>query len=423
MNHCVITNIGELLVVPPGPVRGPAMGAVETIHGATLLIEGERIAGFGPAGSVEVPSGAASIDAGGGCVLPGLIDCHTHTVFAGTREREFVQRIEGKSYTDIAESGGGIRVTVDAVRRASVEELVALARPRLERMLCLGVTTVEIKSGYGLTVADEIKMLETAKRLGEALPIETVGTYLAAHTTPREFTDHPDDYLDLVLDGSVLQRIRESGLAEFIDVFCERTAFDVDRSRRVLRAGLEHGLIGRVHADQITQIGASALAAEMGATSADHLEMIDDAGVEAMREAGTIGVLLPGCSFFLGVDQAPARRIIRAGIPVAVATDFNPGSSMIESLPLVMHIACAAMSMTPTEVIVAATANAAAVLKRADRIGSIAVGHQADLIILDVPDHRRWMYEPGRNCVRTVIKGGRVARTSGGGESQSGSSS
>lgn len=408
MSHLVIRNIGELLLVPPGPVAGSAMGDVRSINDASLLIADEKTAAFGPAGSVEAPAGCVEIDARGGCVLPGLIDCHTHTVFAGTREREFVQRIEGRSYAEIAESGGGIRVTVDAVRRASCDELVALAQPRVERMLRRGVTTIEVKSGYGLTVADEFKMLEAAKRIAAESPIEIVGTYLAAHTTPREFADRPDAYLDAVLDNAVLSKLCESKLAEFIDVFCERTAFNVERSRRVLAAGARHGLIGKVHADQITQIGASALAAEMGAVSADHLETIDDTGIEAMRKAGTIGVLLPGCSFFLGVDQAPAQRIIEAGIPVAVATDFNPGSSMIESLPLVMHIACTQMRMTPTEVVVAATANAAAAIRRADRLGAIAVGHQADLIILDVPDHNRWLYEPGRNCVRTVIKAGLV---------------
>ena len=401
-----IRNIGELLVVPKGPVLGRAMGEVPVISGAAMLIDDGLIAWFGPAADLNAPAGCETLDAAGGCVVPGLIDCHTHTVFAGTREGEFAQRLEGKSYTEIAESGGGIRVTVEAVRAAGRDELIELALPRLARMLQNGVTTVEIKSGYGLTVDDELKMLEAVKRLGELQPIELVGTYLAAHTTPREFADRPDAYLDLILDDKVLARIRDRGLAEFCDVFCERSAFDVTQSRRVLTTAAGFGLRPKLHADQITQMGASVLAGEVGAISADHLETIDEAGIAAMKQAGCVAVLLPGCSFYLGVSQAPARRIIEADLPVAIATDYNPGSAMIESLPLVMHIACSQMKMTPTEAIVAATANAAAAINRHGRLGAIEVGMQADLTILDVPNHKRWLYEPGRNCVRRVIKNG-----------------
>jgi imidazolonepropionase len=401
-----IRNIGELVVVPPGPVGGRLMRNVSTVRFAALLTDGDRIAWFGPENELTVPSDCETLDARGGCVLPGLIDCHTHTVFAGTREHEFAQRIEGKSYAEIAESGGGIRVTVEAVRAAGHEQLVELALPRLQRMLRGGVTTVEIKSGYGLTVDDEIKMLEVIQRLNALQPVELVATYLAAHTTPREFADRPDAYLDLVLADAVLTRIRDEKLAEFCDVFCEKTAFDVERSRRVLTTAKRFGLTPRLHADQITQTGASMLAAEVGAVSADHLETIDDEGIAAMKAAGCVAVLLPGCSFFLGVGQAPARRILDADLPVALATDYNPGSAMIESLPLVMHIACTQMRLTLPEAIVAATANAAAALKREGRLGAIQTGMQADLIILDVPNHRRWLYEPGRNCVRTVIKRG-----------------
>jgi len=403
-----IRNIGELVVVPPGPVGGRLMRDVSAVRSATLLIDGGRIVWFGLDNELTVPPDCETLDAQCGCVLPGLIDCHTHTVFAGTREHEFTQRIEGKSYAEIAESGGGIRVTVEAVRAASREQLVELALPRLQRMLRRGVTTVEIKSGYGLTVEDEIKMLEVIQRLNTLQPIELVATYLAAHTTPRECAARPDAYLDLVLDDAVLTRIRDEKLAEFCDVFCERTAFNVEQSRRVLATAKRFGLTPRLHADQITQSGASMLAAEVGAVSADHLETIDDAGIAALKAAGCVAVLLPGCSFFLGVEQAPARRILDADLPVALATDYNPGSAMIESLPLVMHIACTQMRMTPTEAIVAATANAAAALEREGRLGAIQTGMQADLIILDVPNHQRWLYEPGRNCVRTVVKKGRI---------------
>lgn len=403
----VITNIAELLVVPPGPVPGRGMRDVATIERAALVIDGERIAWFGPEDRLNAPAGAETLDAAGGCVLPGLIDCHTHTVFAGTREGEFVQRLEGKSYAQIAEQGGGIRTTVAAVRAASEEELTALALPRLARMLKNGVTTVEIKSGYGLTVADELKMLRVVRQLGAAQPIETAGTYLAAHTTPREFADRPDEYLDAVLDDKILSLIRDQRLAAFCDVFCEKTAFDVPRSRRVLTTAARYGLRPKLHADQITQMGATRLAGEVGAVSADHLEHIDDDGIAALKTAGTVAVLLPACSYFLGVPQAPARKLLEADLPVAVATDYNPGSAMVESLPLTLNIACTQMRMTPTEAVVAATANAAAAIGRHDRLGAIAVGHQADLVILDVPNHSCWLYEPGRNCVSKVIKKGR----------------
>lgn len=401
-----ITNIGELVAVPPGPIGGRSMRTVTTIASAAILIDADRIVWFGPESEMNAPAGCDSIDARGGCVVPGLIDCHTHTVFAGTREDEFVQRIEGKSYAQIAESGGGIRVTVAALRRATCDTLVELALPRLDRMLRNGVTTVEIKSGYGLTVKDELKMLEAVKRLGDLQPIELVGTYLAAHTTPQEFADHPDDYLDEILDEVVLARIGDEKLADFCDVFCERAAFDIKRSRRVLTTAKRFGMTPKLHADQMTQMGATRLAGEVGAISADHLEMIDDDGIAAMKSAGCVAVLLPACSFFLGVKQAPARRILAADLPVAIATDYNPGSAMVESLPLTMHIACTQLRMTPTETIIAATVNAAAAINRQDRVGAIDVGMQADLLILDVSNHRRWLYEPGRNCVRTVIKKG-----------------
>jgi len=289
-----------------------------------------------------------------------------------------------------------------------MDELVASTLPRLVRMLGNGVTTVEIKSGYGLTVDDEIKMLEVIQRLRSLQPIELIPTYLAAHTTPREFSGRSEDYLDLVFGDNILARLQDERLAEFCDVFCETTAFTVEQARRVLTTAKRFGLRPKVHADQITQMGASTLAGELGAISADHLEKIDNAGTASMKQAGSVAVLLPGCSWFLGVEQAPARRIIDADLPVAVATDYNPGSSMVESLPLVMSIACTQMRMTPIEVVIAATANAAAAVNRQDRLGAMQVGMQADLVVLDVPSIERWLYEPGRNGVRAVLKAGRA---------------
>lgn len=405
----LITNISQLIAVPKGPVPGPSMRLVDVIPDAALIIEDERIRWFGPAAETpELLGEFRTLDAGGGCVIPGLIDCHTHAVFAGTREAEFVQRIAGLSYLQIAQRGGGIRTTMRAVRDATLLELVDLARPRLQAMLAGGVTTVEIKSGYGLTAHDETKILEAVAELGAELPLELVGTYLAAHALPPEYDGNASGYLDTMLNDKLLFKISSVGLAEFADVFCEQSAFNVEDSRRVLETCKHHGLLPKVHADQITQMGASRLAAEVGAISADHLEHVDEASLTAMKKAGTIAVLLPGCSFFLGVEQADARRIMAAGLPVALATDFNPGSSMIASLPLVMSIACTQMKMTPVECLVAATANAAAALNRHKRIGAIAAGMEADLAILDAPNLDRFLYEMGRYAVRAVIKRGQV---------------
>jgi imidazolonepropionase len=404
----IIRNIAEVCTGPVGPVRLDEPDLLTRYRDAAVAIDAGKILWIKSHYDEPLPEGAQVIDAGGGCVIPGLIDCHTHTVFAGTREQEFVQRIEGASYAEIAEAGGGIRNTMSAVRRAELEELVELALPRLERMLAWGVTTVEIKSGYGLSPEHELKMLRAVKSLATRQPIECVGTYLAAHTVPPEFDGDPDAYLDTVCAYDVLERIQEERLAEFADVFCERTAFDVDRSRRFLESCARFRMTPRLHADQITQMGASRLAADVGARSADHLETIDAAGLEAMKAAGTIAVLLPACSFYLGVSQAPARRIIDAGIPVAVATDYNPGSSVIESLPLTMSMACTQLRMTPAQVLVAATSNAAAVLNRQDRLGALAEGMQADLTLLDVPNIEQMCYFAGRNSTRMVIKNGAI---------------
>ena len=402
-----IHNIGELVVVPPGPVGGRSMSRIPRISDAALLIDQDKIAAFGPQAQVQPPDSCETFDALGGCVLPGLIDCHTHTVFAGTRENEFVQRLENKSYAEIAASGGGINVTVQAVRESTRQQLIDLALPRLARMSTHGVTTVEVKSGYGLTVADEIKMLEAIRDLRSLQPIELVATYLAAHTTPREFED-PNEYLEVVFDEKVLRRIRDERLAEFCDVFCDSTAFDMLQTYRVLETGKRFGLTPKIHADQFAGMEASVLAAQVGAISADHLDQIDDAGIAALKESGCIGVLLPGTSYFLSLKQAPARRIMEADVPVAVATNYNPGSSMIESLPLVMNIACTQMRITPIEAVVAVTANAAAAISRHSQLGAIAEGMQADVVVLGVRSPEHWMYEPGRNCVRAVFKCGRL---------------
>lgn len=409
----ILVNIGQLVIVPKGPVPGTAMHRVEYLTDAALAVRGEKIAWFGQ--RADLPEefdpkrpGVETIDAGGGCVIPGLIDCHTHTVFAGSREHEFVQRIEGCSYSQIAQAGGGILSTMRQVRDASNTELKALAANRIERMLIGGVTTIEIKSGYGLNVPDELKILEVVAELGNELPVDLVGTYLAAHAVPPEYAGNPSGYLDSVLNDNVLNKIASVGLAEFCDVFCEHIAFDLEDSRRVLQTARHHHLLPKIHADQISQMGASRLAAEVGAVSADHLEKVDDEALAALKKAGTIAVLLPGCGLFLGVEQPPARRIMESGVPVAIATDYNPGSSMFASLPLVMSVACVQLRMTPMEVLVAATANAAAAINRHRHLGAIAVGMQADLVVLGTPNFARFLYEFGYYPVRQVIKRGRV---------------
>ena len=404
----LIYNIDELAVVPPGPVAGLRMGNVPTIRRAAVLIEDELIRWFGLESDLPESDGARVIDAGGGCVTPGLIDCHTHAIFAGTRENEFIWRLQGKTYSEIAAEGGGIVVTVEAVRAASKQELVELALPRLRRMLAGGVTTVEIKSGYGLTVEDEIKMLEAAVELGRRQPVEVVTTFLGAHTTPKEYQGRPDEYLDLITKPALLERIRDGKLAEFCDAFCESGVFDVAQSERYFRTCAEYGLRPKVHADQIAQIGASSLAARLGAVSADHLEQVTDQAIDAMTQAGTVGVLLPGASAYLNAAPPPARRMMERGMAVALATDLNPGSSPVESLAVIMSLSCLLMKMTPAEALTACTANAAAALDRQDRIGAVAEGFQADLLILDVPRFEQWAYFMGRNCVAKVIKRGKL---------------
>jgi len=404
----LIRDIATLVVVPPGPLRGEAMGRVPTIDNAALLIENGRIAWFGPAREAPAPPDNQTYSAGGGCVVPGLIDPHTHIPFAGNRADEFERRLAGESYLSIMKAGGGIRVTTQAVRRAREDDLVAENLPRLERMLAFGVTTCECKSGYGLTVEDEIKQLRAIRALGQAQPVELVPTYLGAHALPTEYEGRADEFIDLISDENVLRRIAREGLARFCDVFCDEGAFNVEQARRVLERGKRAGLRPKIHADELAQIGATRLAGQVGAVSADHLEHIDEEGIESLRRAGTIAVVLPGTSFFLGIEHCNARRLIEAGLPVALSTDCNPGSSHIESLPLIMNIACCQLRLTPAEVLAACTANAAAAIGEQQRLGAIQAGFDADLLVLDAANLAEWFYTPGRVRTRAVIKRGRI---------------
>jgi len=378
-----------------------------TTDGAAVLRDGV-VDWIGPAADLPpLPPDAEVIDATSQVVLPGFVDSHTHLIFAGSREDEFEQRLQGLSYQQIAERGGGINATVRRVRAASKEELKALARPRLRRLLQHGVTTVEVKSGYGLTVADEVKCLEAVAELNAEGPWELVPTFLGAHAVPPEYRSNRDGYLRLLID-EMLPEIARQKLARFCDVFCEAGVFDLKESERILNRARDLGFGLKLHADELTPLGGAELAAHLGAVSADHLLCITEAGIDALAKSGTVATLLPGTAFFLGLPYAPARKLIERSVRVALASDCNPGTCPTENLPLIGAMACTQMKMLPHEVIDALTINAAAALGLGDRIGSIEVGKQADLVIFDVPDYRQLFYHFGVNHVWRVIKRGQV---------------
>jgi imidazolonepropionase len=390
----------------------PSLGGQPIERDATVIVRDHVISWIGSTHDLQPPDDAEIIDASGKVVIPGLIDSHTHLLFAGSREDEFEQRLRGMSYQQIAAQGGGINATVRRVRQASKDELKLHARRRLDRLLSFGITTVEVKSGYGLNVADEIKCLEAIAELNAEGPLELVPTFLGAHALPPEFHEDREGYLRLLTD-EMLPEVARRRLAEYCDVFCETDVFSLAESERVLLRARELGLRLKLHADELTPLGGAELAARLGAVSADHLLCISDAGIEALAASGTVATLLPGTAFFLGVDYAPARRLIERGVRVALASDCNPGTCPTENLPLVGTMACTQMGMLPTEALAALTINAAAAVGRADRIGSLEVGKQADLVILDVSDYRQMFYHFGVSHVWRVIKCGRVVYAAG----------
>jgi imidazolonepropionase len=384
------------------------MGGLAIIENGAVLVRGDRIDWLGPSAELPpLPPDAEVIDATGKTILPGFVDSHTHLIFAGTREGEFEQRLQGLTYQEISARGGGINATVRRVREASKAELKDLTRRRLQHLLRFGVTTVEVKSGYGLTLADELKCLEVIAELNAEGPLELVPTFLGAHAIPPEFRTNRDGYIRLLLDD-MLPEIARCRLADFCDVFCETGVFSLDESERILKRAQELGLRLKLHADELTPLGGAALAARLRAASADHLLCITDAGIDALAESETVATLLPGTAFFLGVPYAPARRLIERGVAVALASDCNPGTCPTENLPLVGAMACTQMKMLPAEVVTALTLNAAAALGRSGRIGSLEVGKQADLVIIDVPNYRHLFYHFGVNHVWRILKRGRV---------------
>lgn len=401
------------LVTPRGRSarRGQDMRQVQVIENGSVVVRDGLIDWIGPDAELPVlPADVETIDAAGKTVLPGFVDSHTHLIFSGTREAEFEQRLQGLSYQEITARGGGINASVAQVRRASRQELRDSARRRLERLLRFGVTTVEVKSGYGLSRADEIKCLEIIADLNAAGPVELVPTFLGAHAVPPEYRQDKAGYVRLLIE-EMLPEVARARLAEFCDVFCETGVFSVDESERILGRARALGLQLKVHADELTPLGGAELAARLGAVSADHLLCITPAGIDALARSSTVATLLPGTAFFLGVAYAPARRLIEQGLAVALASDCNPGTCPTENLPLVGAMACTQMKMLPAEVITALTLNGAAALARADRLGSLEPGKQADLVVCDVPDYRHLFYHFGINHVWKVIKRGRVVQT------------
>lgn len=416
MTDLLIHDLSEV-ATPLGsePLRGAEQGRIVRSRGAEVLCRDGRIAFVGPPEERrerfgELPD-AERLDGRGGTLVPGFVDPHTHLPWAGSREEEFSRRLKGATYQEIAAAGGGILSTVAATREAAEEELRRLVVRRLDLMLAHGTTTAEAKSGYGLNVEDELKQLRVIRDAARAHPVELVPTLLAAHEIPPEHRGSRERYVDLVC-REIVPAAAEAGLARFCDVFCERGVFTAEESRRVLESGREAGLAPRLHADEFEDSGGARLAAELGALSADHLIAVSDAGVVALAEAGVTAVLLPGTSFFLMKHKyAPARRLVEAGIPVALATDCNPGSSHTESVPMVFVLAVYELGLTIEESLTAVTLNAACSLGLGGEVGTVEEGKRADLVLLDAPNVLHLAYHYGVNPVAAVVKDGRVART------------
>jgi len=408
-----IRNASQLVTFRGGsaaPLIGKQMEQLHVIENGSVWLEDGVIRAVGSDEEVRDAcrdrlAEADVIDATGKLVTPGLVDPHTHLVHAGTRENEFNMRLQGATYMEIMNNGGGIHATTSATRQADHQQLFAESKKRLDQFLLHGVTTVEAKSGYGLTLEDELKQLEVAQQLHEAHPVDIVSTFMGAHAVPKEYKEDPDRFVDLVIE-EMIPEVARRGLAEFNDVFCERGVFTPEQSRRILEAGKQYGLLPKIHADEIEPYEGAELAAEIGAVSADHLLRASDNGIRLMAERGVIAVLLPGTAFFLMAESANGRKMIDAGVPVAISTDCNPGSSPTVSMPLIMNLGCLKMGMTPAEVLAAATINAAHAIRRGHEIGSIEPGKKADITLFDVPNYMVLQYRYGVNHVHTVIKAG-----------------
>lgn len=411
----LINNANEVLTMESDiklPRRREQMSELGLKTEVSVLIEGDRIAMIAPLDEIkqEYPhlvGSAEVIDARGKIVMPGLVDCHTHLVHGGTREHELNMRLAGRSYMDIMNEGGGIHYTTTKTREASFDGLYNKTVQHLNEFLRHGVTTVEAKSGYGLDLENEIKQLYVVKKLQEEHAVDIVSTFMGAHAVPKEYKGNEDEFVKIIIE-QMIPKVAELGLAEFNDVFCEKGVFTPAQSRLILEAGKAYGLTPKIHADEIEPYEGAELAAEVGAISAEHLLVASDEGIAAMAKSGTIAVLLPGTAFFLRAPYARGRLMVDSGVPVAISTDFNPGSSPTISLPFIQNLACMNMGMTMEEVLCATTINAAHAIKRADEVGTLEKGKQADVLILDVPNYKQLQYFYGMNHTDTVIKAGDV---------------
>lgn len=418
----LLKNLHELLTLqPPTPEAGDRahsgneMQELTVLRHAAVVIDGPEIRAVGETRSIagEFEANCQEVYDGAGrwaVFLPGFVDSHGHPVFGGTRENEYEMRCRGRSYEEIAAAGGGIRASMEKVRAATEDELLQRLRCLEPIFLAHGTTTLEAKSGYGLTTKDELKMLRCIARCRRQGRLEWVPTFLGAHAIPPEFDGDPDGYTDLVV-REMLPRVAEEGLAEFCDVFCEEHYFNASQSTSILAAGKKLGLKLKIHAEEFSNQRGAEVAAGLGAVSADHLEHVSRAGIEALRTAGTVATLLPGTAFNLGLKKyPPARSLIDRGVPVALATDFNPGSSFSPNMQLMLSLACSQMGMSPAEAITAATINGAWAIDRGRRLGSLEVGKQADLIGLDVENYQMIPYFYGVNHCRLTIKRGVMCR-------------
>lgn len=410
MNRLLIHNIG-LLATPTGSAAkaGPAQGQILLQNNAWILAEDGLIKQTGTGDSwQQIPQEDLSlIDAGGKLVTPGLVDAHTHLIFGGWRQNEMGLKLHGATYLDILAGGGGILSTVRATREATEESLYQKAKEALDEMLTLGITSMEAKSGYGLDRETELKQLRVIRRLGREHCMDVRSTFLGAHALPEDYKDDREAYIRFLCE-EMLPEVAREGLADYCDVFCEKGVFTAEESRVILEAGKQHGLTPKIHADEIEAIGGSELTAEVKAISAEHLIVCQPSGIKALAEGGTIACLLPATSFYLGATYAPARDMIEAGVPVAAATDFNPGSCPSLNIQLVMNLACLKYRMTPEEMLTAVTLNAAAAIGLAEKVGSIEPGKQADLVLWNAPDLDYLGYRMGSNLVNTVIKNGNI---------------
>jgi len=413
----IVSGAGELLTCARTGATSGARSVLGVIPDGAVAAHEGRIVWVGPTAGlleeVRLARGGQTVDADGRVVMPGLVECHAHLAFAGDRSDEFQLRVAGTRYQEVARAGGGIMITVHSTRAASDEVLRALTRKRLDYFLRFGVTTVEAKSGYGLTQEQELRLLQVYRDVGAAHAVDVVPTLLAAHTVPLEYLDRPDDYVKMVAKKMIPAAAKHK-LAKFCDAFCEQGAFTPEQCRRVLEAGAEHGLLPKLHADQLSYMGGTEMAAELGAVSVDHLDHISDAGIAALAapvggKRVPIAVLLPGATFFLGEGgYAPARRLLEAGARVALSTDLNPGSSPTANLWLMATMGCSQLRMTAEEVIRAITIEAAAALAMEEEVGSLEVGKKADILILEETRHAEIPYRYGMNPVWRVYKEGNL---------------